>query len=190
MTDPQTPNPEAVKVLAEALASEPELAGKLMQITATKERLAALDMRIAALSEDNADAMNRGRLAFREKHAATFADVEVKKALVGWPVQHRVTIKDVFSLCIQPPKAKDMRAVEALDPSLTLRPHETMLLAWVVSLDTSAMGGPVVDLSATPLPKKLDYLRTLPELVLARLAETCADLNTYLNICLEIDLGN
>lgn len=190
MTDSQTPNPEAIKALAEALAGDPELASKLVQVTSAKERLSALEMRIAALSEDNAEAMTKGRLAFREKHAPTFADVDVKKVLVGFPVQHRVTIKDVFAVNIQPPTAKQMRAVEALDLALAVRPHEAALLAWATEIDTTAMGGQKVNIGSLELTKKLEYLRTLPDMVLARLAEVCVDLNTYLNVCLEIDLGN
>lgn len=190
MTTPETPNKEGIQILAQALASEPELASKLVAVTASKERLAALDMRIAALSEDTTEKVSQLRLAHRAKYGDEFSDIDTKKALIGFPVRHSMKIEGLMSIGLQPPSAKLSRAVEALRLDSAIQNHEAVLLGWVVEVDTTPAGGVKVPLDSLDLTKKLEFLRTVSDLLLARIAATCEDLSAYLSVCLEIDLGN
>jgi len=175
----------------------------LAELTA---KLAHLDTQIEALGEAAREKRKELRQTFREAHAARFADVDYKRALVGAKSEHAVTVKGVVSFFIRAPNAATTHAVDKFisEPllvdeadrtkSVNMGPvgeSERMLLGWVTAVhllaDPNAKRQEVEGLNVS---HRLRMIRGLPEDLIRRVAEECGLLQSWLNVVLEIELGN
>ncbi|MFA6132492.1 MAG: hypothetical protein WC869_00595 [Phycisphaerae bacterium] len=190
MTDPVDPN------LAERNAALAELTAKL----------AHLDAQIEALGEAAQDKRRKLREEYRAAHEKRFSDVDYKRALVGAKNEHAVTVKGVVSFFIRAPNAATTHAVDKFIAEPVLQDEtdktkgtpmgpvteaERMLMAWVVAVhllaDPSAKRQDIEQLSPG---HRLRMVRGLPESLIQRVAEECSLLQSWLNVVLEIELGN
>lgn len=190
MTTPEAPTKEDIAVLAEALSADPELAGRLLKVQAAKERGNALDEKLAALAEDNSSKLDSVRQQYLLNATPKFADVDPKKALLGFGVRHAVAFKDMVVFQIAAPTAAVLRGVEEHALKNSLRPHEQNVLSWIQVIDTTPAGGRPVDLTGFNLEARLTHLRSLPDIVLQRLSASCDEMATFLTVFMETNLGN
>jgi len=147
------------------------------------ERLVSLTAQSDQLRKDLA-------LAYRDRFAPRYANFDVARSLAGYPVTHSVVIFGA-AYAIQPPSQSAMHAAAAVarkGGATSITQAEEVLLAWLVSV--GAEGGEMRPLNPENLEDKLPLIRKMPELVVTKLAEECANLQTYLNVCLEHELGN
>lgn len=168
--------------------------------------LATLTAKIEALGEQAQEKRRELRETFRTAHVKRFADIDPKRALIGAKTEHELSIKDVVSFYLRPPTAATTHAVDKFisepmvaDPSdatksINLGPvgeAERMLMAWLVGVhlraDTNAKRQEVDGL---PPGRRLQMLRGLPEDLIRRVAEEAGLLQSWLNVVLEIELGN
>jgi hypothetical protein len=178
----------------------PSIAELLRQAVDDEARVRVLNEQIRQLGQEMANKRKEMRSLYRTAHAERFKDFDVKKALIGGKSIHTLTIPEQVSFFLRPPSSQTRRAVEAFVPPPAKKDapaqqlpvaYETTLLCWLCGVhllaDPAAKG---MDLEALPLASKLERIRSLPELLLQRVAEECEVLETWLKICLEIDLGN
>lgn len=168
--------------------------------------LATLTAKVEALGEQAQEKRRELRETFREAHVKRFGDIDPKRALIGAKTEHELAIKDVVSFYLRPPTAATTHAVDKFigepnvaDPadstkSLSLGPvgeAERMLMAWLVGVhlraDVTAKRQEVDGLSPG---RRLQMLRGLPEDLIRRVAEEAGLLQSWLNVVLEIELGN
>jgi hypothetical protein len=175
----------------------------LAELTA---KLANLDAQIEALGEAAQEKRKTLREKYREAHASRFADIDYKRALVGAKCEHAVTVKGVVAFFIRAPNAATTHAVDKFisepllpDPSdrtksVSMGPvgeAERMLMGWVIAVhllaDPAAKRQEVEALSEA---HRLKMIRGLPEDLIRRVAEEASLLQSWLNVVLEIELGN
>ncbi len=185
---------------------DPNVQAATAAVAEATAKLASLEAQIDALGNAARDKRKELRMAFREAHTQRFADVDYKRALVGAKSEHAITLPGVVSLFVRPPTAGTTHGVDKFisEPvvvdttdatkSLNLGPvtdAERMLMAWLVGVhllaDPSAKRQ---DVDGLPPGKRLQMLRGLPEDLLRRVAEEAALLQSWLNVVLEIELGN
>jgi hypothetical protein len=152
--------------------------------------------RLTALSVENEELRKETQKKFREKYADRFKDLNVGAALSGHPAQH-VAVVGGAKYFLRSPMRQVLHNVEQFcaKPVDTdknnlgpVSPEEALLLAWLVCVGFES--SPAKDLTATPLGDKLVLIRKLPDVLLQKLAEECHYIQAYLNVCLEMDLGN
>lgn len=165
-----------------SLAKEEETLVK--QIDERKKRIAALSKEAETLRNDAAE-------AFRTKYAERFADLDVLKALAGQPTNH---VLKVFGghYYLAPPARRITHQVEKFclnaGDAGPVQPEEALLLAWL-----TAVGGEGLQpkpLYLMPVNERLELIRSLPENLLTKFADECQYIQSYLNVCLEKELGN
>jgi hypothetical protein len=185
---------------------DPEVQAGQAALAEATAKLAALDAQIEALSDAARDKRGTLRTAFREAHSRRFADVDYKRALVGAKSEHAVTIPGVVSLFIRPPTAGVTHAVDkfiseptvpdAVDATKAINmgpvsEAERMLLAWLVGVHLLAdAGAKRQEVEGLAPGRRLQMLRGLPEDLIRRVAEEAGLLQSWLNVTLEIELGN
>ena len=169
---------------------EDQVAQGQMEVADLEAELDRLSKRVLELG-DAAEARRREmRSSFRKKHEGRYADLDVVKSLAGYPAHHTVTIFGA-QYRLSPPVQQSVAEVDRYSQTAAaeLRPttSESMLLMWL-----SAVGadGEFRDLKVLPPKDRLSNIRSLPEVILSKLAEECATLQTYLNVVLEEELGN
>lgn len=175
----------------------------LAELTA---KLTHLDTQIEALSDAAKEKRRSLREAYRASHEKRFADVDYKRALVGAKAEHAITVKGVVAFFIRAPNAATTHAVDKFisEPVITddvdrtkainmgpVSEAERMLLAWVVGVhllaDASAKRQ---EIEALAPALRLRMVRGLPEDLIRRVAEECSLMQSWLNVVLEIELGN
>lgn len=177
-------------------------AALLQDADALKSRESALRMdielyntKILALTEEIAEKDRLMKERFRAKYAAKFENVNYKSALTGAKVKHPVKFSDaaIYFVCL--PTGRAVAAVDAfvrnpvqndrkIDPPTRA---ESMVLQSLVSAQLT--GQPERPIEGD-IPTKLAMLRELPAVLVDRLAEECATLQSWLNCVLELELGN
>ncbi len=179
---------------------EAEKTAKEQEIAKLEQTIAQMDIRIAALSETAEQKRTQAREAFRDKHKGRFADIDVAKALSGMPVTHKMTLAGLtYSLRI--PNGDHQREIQLFvqDPVVKtegdktldvgpISPSERQVLPWISGVATGA--DKARDLAGQPIAARLKLLRTLPALTVDALARECENLETYLSVTMELELGN
>lgn len=165
-----------------------------------------LDAQIEALQETAQAKRQELRERFRAAHDKRFADVDYKRALVGAKTEHAVTVKTVVSFFVRAPNAATTHAVdkfisEPVAPDDTDRTKgtnmgpiseaERMLLGWVIGVHLLAdPNAKRQEIEALAPYQRLRMVRGLPEDLIRRVAEECQLMQSWLNVVLEIELGN
>lgn len=189
MTDANTPDPAAL-----VASLPPDLYQKLVKVASEAERHKILDNQLTALTFESRERMTRNRVAFRDLHNAKFDAFDWRAALVGAPgqeYQYRVLSMSFF---LRPPIASVTRAVQAMtasDPAKDLQPITTAefrLLCWIARLQQGDKTPTALSAQGAPL-EQLKALRTLPDIVLEKVASEVENLETWLNVQLELDGG-
>lgn len=182
---------------------EAEKIAKEQEIAALEKQIEGMGLRVAALSDTAEEKRTEAREAFRSKHAKRFADVDVSRALAGFPAQHRFVIAGVTYI-LRVPNGEHLRqamafvqdpVVKAGDKTSDIGPvalSEQRALTWLVGIAATAPGAPekVRDLAAEATAARLVILRALPAITVEALARECENLETYLSVSLELELGN
>jgi len=182
---------------------EAEKIAKDQEIAALEKQIEAMGLRIAALSDTAEEKRTEARVAYRSKHAKRFADVDVSRALAGFPTQHRLTMANVTYI-LRVPNGEHLRQVQSFvqDPIVKagdkttdlspIAPSEQRVLAWLTGIAAVAPGAPeqVRDLATGPVAARLTILRALPAVTVEALARECENLEAFLSISLELELGN
>lgn len=163
---------------------------KLTELSEREEQLARLieekQRRLLALSEES-DAIRRETASkFRAKFAERYKDLDIVQALSGYPAAHVVRVFD-GAYHLQPPSQGDTAELSKTLSSERLTGEESILVLWLVAVGG---GGEVRKLAGMPAADRLKLIRKLPETLVLKLAEECANLQAYLNVCLEQELGN
>lgn len=169
-------------------------------------KLALLDEKLEALQDAAREKRQALRLAYRDAHAAHFADVDPKRALVGAKCEHAISVAGAVAFFVRPPSAAALHTIDKFiaDPvapdeadqtkSLDLGPvteAERTMLAWVVGVHLLAdPNAKRQELEPLAPARRLKALRGLPDNLLRRVAEECVLLQSWLNVVLEIELGN
>lgn len=156
------------------------------------ERIKNLTTRIVALQDESEARRLEMSRAYRERYSKRFADLDIKKALAGYEAYHDAKVFGaVYRL--QPPNQALMLEVDRFgakpDPA-DLGPvsaAERMVLGWLAGVGAE---GEIRPLRATGLADRLRMIRKLPEQLLAKLADECGAIDSYLNVVLELELGN
>jgi hypothetical protein len=184
-----------------AKALEAEIAGLTQEEAALTAQITKHEAQVAALTATMQDKRRAAQEAYRDANAKTFDDVDVTLALTGATVRHAVTIGKAAYI-IAPPKGEFSRAVNAfvLDPVDTstdkkvdlgpVIPEEAVLLKWLVEVELDQGGQKHKrSLLTLPLPVRLRLIRDSLELVMNKVAMRCISFESFLNVCLELDLG-
>ena len=168
-------------------------------------QIAGLTAKVEALSDDAAAKRRELRAAFRQAHEYRFNDLDAKRALIGAKTEHAITIAGTVSFFIRPPAMSTVHAVDAFiaTPVLTdtdptkavnmgpISEVERTLLGWVTGVQLLADPNSIrQDLQALSIGNRLKALRSLPEALLTRVADEASLLQNWLNVVLEIELGN
>ncbi len=188
-------------------AQDPKLLAAQGEIQSLEAQLARYEAQIAVLTDDAAEKRKEAQAAFRDKHAKSFSDINVSNALTGAQTSHVFPIgKAKYTL--RPPSGEVARQVQNFvvnpitktkvdgkDSEEDLGPlnqFEALALKWLsaVSLEVEGQTAQVRKLDDLDLPKRLKLIRSLNELVIAAIADRARNLEAYLNVCLELDLGN
>jgi hypothetical protein len=187
-----------------------DIAGNVQNLNeATAEQiaiLATLEAKLEALTEAAHEKRKEMRVAFREAHAKRFGDINPKHALIGAKCEHKIGIADVAAFFVRPPVGAVTHAVDTFiatptypDPadatkSLNMGPvseAERMHLCWLIGVHLLADPNQKrQEIDGLPVWKRLQVIRSLPDDLTRRLAEEAALLQSYLNVTLEIELGN
>lgn len=203
----------------ELAAKEAELASMKKRFSEVQAELTRYGNQLAAMSEDADKARKETHRVYRERHNQRFSDLNYKSALIGGRTRHTITIGGMARYFIALPNGHVWSKVNAfVDNPVTAAPEPTpfpqdmaagpkpgtalgkvtdaerSLLAFLVGVQQVAEAPnpqpPEVDLSSLPLWKKLDHIRTMPEMTTVRLAEEAFTMQAWLNIILEAELGN
>lgn len=189
------------------LEQDPKLAAAQGEIQSLEAQIQRYEAQIAVLTDDAAEKRKEAQEAFRAKHAKSFSDINVNNALTGAATVHTFPIgKAKYS--IRPPSGEVSRQVQnfMLSPIIKrkvdgkeveddigpLSPVEVFALKWLVSVSLEVEGQPaqVRKLEDLAIPKRLELLRSLNEIALNHIADRAHNLESYLNVCLELELGN
>lgn len=187
-------------------APHPDVQKRNADVAELVAQLAVLDAKIEELGDKAKEKRQVMRHEFRAAHEARFSDIDYKRALVGAKCEHAVTVKDVVTFFIRSPSAATVYAVDKFigEPVLPdeadrtkgvnmgpVSEAERIMLAWLVGVHL--MADPTAkrqDMEALPPAHRLRAIRGLPENLLRRVADECMLLQSYLNVVLEIELGN
>lgn len=182
----------------------PDVQERDMALAELTAKCASLDLQIEALQDTAKEKRRDLREAFRTSHEKRFADVDYKRALVGAKTEHAVTVKDVVSFFVRPPTAATIHTIDKFvaapmdvtDPKNPtdvgpISEAEHMVLAWVIGVhllaDPSAKRQEIEPLGCS---QRLRMARGLPADLIRRVAEECNLMQSWLNVVLEIELGN
>ncbi len=151
--------------------------------------------RVMALTEDAESVRKDVAASYRKKFETRFKDLDIIQALAGFPAAHTVTVFGV-GYVLTPPSQGTVHAAEkfAANPVFEqnnfgpLRAEELTLMGWLTAV--RADSGQETKLTDKAYHERLTGIRRLPEVLLSRLAEECVNIQTYLNVCLEAELGN
>jgi hypothetical protein len=160
-----------------------------------------LEMKVMALTTEADEKRKAAQAAFREKHAKIFVDINPAMALSGHDAQHAINLFSI-SYIIRPPKGEDTRNVSlfVMDPNdkannIDYGPvtqDEATLLRWLSKIIATSDKGnkQEKDLASIEIPKRLKFIRGLAEPIPSKLAARCLDLEIYLGVVMELELGN
>lgn len=151
--------------------------------TALEQQLATLASQTAALSASAVDRRRELREGYIALHEKRFHDVDAKKALIGVPTEHLVEIADTVRFWITPPKSGAPVPTGAA-------PDEAYLSQWLIGVQLLGREVSRVDLRPLTPEARVEKLRTLPGVLVKRLAEECSTLEGWLAAVLEVHLGN
>lgn len=173
-----------------------QLQSDASDLQATVERLKA---QILALSDEQDKLLNERRKGFKEKFDSRFKGVDVKAALIGatarWPLTF-VGATYFFEL----PKGSVASDVDAFmrSPSSTekdvvtdwgrIEPEESILLKMLTGVQHP--GQQETSFKGRPVYQRLRVLREMPQALIRALADRAATFESYLNCCLELELGS
>jgi hypothetical protein len=194
--------------LEQKMALEMENAAAAKEVAALEHRGRELTERIAVLTNQNADKRKAVHQGFLDKNQERFKDIDLGSAILGLGGEHVMKIRELaFHLGI--PSGETQRQINAfaLEPTaimnqlggavkVNLGPveqHEIYLLQFIRKFQPPVVQGkvmPIRDLTNTPIPNRLEMLRSLPLPLLHKVAEECDAFNAYVNIFLERELGN
>jgi hypothetical protein len=158
---------------------------------ALEDRITQLTKRLLALQDEAEQRRIEMSKAFRDQHAKRFPKLDVAKALGGYPAGHDATICGAVYL-LRPPSQGHALAAEKFgakpEPAdlAPVTPNERILIAWLAGVGN---GNEMRELQNLPERDRLLLIRRLPQPVLAKLADECASIETYLSISLELELG-
>lgn len=185
---------------------DPNIADRNAQNADLVAKLTALDSQIEALGEKAQEKRRELRTAFREANNARFADVDYRRALIGAKTEHSIAIKEVVAFFVRPPSSAVTHAVDKfiseptvpdaadVTKAINLGPvseAERALLGWMTAVHLLAdPTGKRQEVDQLPPGRRLQMLRGLPEDLIRRVAEEAALMRDWLNVVLEIELGN
>ena len=168
--------------------------------------LATLEAKIEALGEKAQEKRQELREAFRDTHTKRFGDIDPKRALIGAKTEHVMELKDVVAFYLKPPTAATTHAIDKFigEPVVTdaadatksinmgpVSEVERVLMAWLTGVHLKAdQNAKRQDIDTLPPGRRLQMLRGLPEDLIRRVAEEADLLRSWLNVTLEIELGN
>lgn len=181
---------------------EADLQAKTAEVAQMEKQIQAMTLRIAALSSTADQKRTEARQAFKDKFAARFAGFDVPRALAGFPTFHKTTMGGVaYRLVV--PNGEGQRQVNNFTQDPTIKEadkvvdfapvslSEQRVLAWLAGLTMSSNGVEKDrDLSKESVAVRLRLLRNLPTITIDKLAAECDNLETFLSVSLELELGN
>lgn len=181
---------------------EADLQLKQSELSSLEKQIQVMSLRIAALSETAEQKRTEARQAYKDKHTKRFADLDVSRALAGFPAAHRLLMGGVcYRLAV--PNGEVQRQVNNFvqDPNIKendkvidfapISLPEQRVLAWLVGLTMSANGVEKDrDFSKDPIAVRLRLLRNLPIVTIDKLASECESMETFMSVSLELELGN
>jgi hypothetical protein len=191
------------------MSDDPELKAKTLEAQNLELQIKATDARIAALTVEAKAKRSEAQAKYIESHQARFADVNPALALIGASSPHEVKLFGA-SYWLTAPSGEAARQADnfAMTPIVKalvegknveedygpVTVNEQLLVQWLTALSPpmpeGAPAAPKRDISKLPTPQKLKMIRTLPTQLIAKLAQECDSLNTFLSIVLERELGN
>lgn len=155
-------------------------------------RIDELTKRILSLQDESEARRLEMSQAFRDRFSKRYADLDVEKALSGYPAHHDVVVfGGVYRL--RPPKQDVVLAIDRFcaspeaTPLAPISAAERVLLSWFAGVGTKAE---MRDISISSLSDRLSMIRKLPEQLMAKLADECSSIDSYLSVVLELELGN
>jgi len=169
-----------------------------------KALLEKKEAQVTALSAEVEEAQKKVRKAYREANEKRFSDFNFKHALVGATIRHTISVAGVAKYVITVPNGAAFHSVdqfimkpvnkEGIDMS-PISETERVLLAYLVALHYTydeKKPQPEQDLTRPEftLAMRLGLIRQLPASTAARLADECMNLQAYLNVVLEEEMGN
>lgn len=135
---------------------------------------------------------------YRKRMDTRFSDVSWARALAGAPCKHKVSFTGIMAFEVQAPSAKrthDVRSyLQQSNDAATTEP-ERIVLEWVQSIQLLQETGDgklpaAVAWAELPLGSLLERVRQLPEVSIAKVADECVSMQTWLAGKLEDNLGN
>lgn len=182
-----------------ATQKEDEVRQLEKRISAATSQLERLNNQILDLSDEIDKTAYKRRTMFREKHKPKFEKLDTRAALLGGAVRWPVKLYDVLYFLEIPKGGISSEVMKFTQhPVVTegddvrdfapIMPYEDILLRMLTGVQ--APGAHERTLSGRPIVDRLRFIRELPEVLLNSLANQGLILQNYLDICLELDLGN
>jgi hypothetical protein len=181
---------------------EADVQAKTAEIANLEKTIQAMTLRVAALSDTAEQKRTEARQAFKDKFTKRFAGFDVSRALAGFPTGHK-TVMGGVSYRLVVPNGESQRLVNNFvqDPTTKVADKvvdfapvslpEQRVLAWLAGLTMASNGVEKDrDLSKEPITTRLSLLRNLPAITIEKLAGECDNLETFLSVSLELELGN
>lgn len=200
---PDAPQPTREELIAFVDSLPLELKAQLVR---TRDEQKALDMlaeRVAALGIEATTKRKDYRKAYRDEREKRFANFAWSKALAGAPVEHAFVMPLVLKATMRPPTGEAEAAYRTwhqkqLSDESSLLPvtnHEAVLLTWLTTFQMLSPGPdgqpqPSVNLTSIAFSDRLRSLRKLPAQVTVRIANEALELEAWLSVVMEDELGN
>jgi len=182
-----------------------EVDGLKQEAASLEAQLERYTQQIAVLNDAVSQKRREAQEAYRKRYADTYKDVDVPKALTGAATRHTFAI-GLATYAVVPPSGEAARNVLSFvnEPTARVRQAdgtyvatdlgpvslaEVYVLKWLVELGMTG-SGQARKMDGMPIPDRLRHIRQMPEQTINHIAERCKTLETYLNVCLELDLGN
>ncbi|HSW50410.1 MAG TPA: hypothetical protein VLH09_09560 [Bryobacteraceae bacterium] len=197
MSSPTLDQREMLAVAA-FIQSSPDLWSSLKEAANTQGKIEALKGHLVNLKTQEEAARKELQAEYRRQMDKRFADVHWARALAGAPCPHRVVFAGIAAYTIQAPTAARAHEVRSYlqkqaDPATT--EAERVVLEWGTGVQLLAESGegkalPAISWVDLAPAELLVRLRGLPEVVIAKLADECLSMQTWLAGKLEENLGN
>lgn len=177
------------------IASLPaDLLRKLQLAASETDRGQVLDERLAAMSAENDEKATAARTRYRDKLAGRYSEFDWKRAMAGAPAEYTFKVPGIASYYLRPPSGAKLHTIRALAsskaekdaPLLPMTEDEFTVVAWATAV--ALPDGTRRDLP-TDTAERLTLLRGLPAATISRISEECSTLQTWMNVQLELSLG-
>lgn len=202
-----SPTPPAVsrdQLLAFLEKLPPEVQEKLVATRDAQTAIDELDRRIVALTAEGDGKRKEARAVYRRaREEKQFKDFPWARALAGSPVDHAMQLPSVVRVTMRPPTGERLaefhtwhsKMMTDASKLLPLSGEEMTVLTWVNTIQQLAPQAngempPVVELKFHDYIVRLGNFRKLPVQLVRRIAVEANELESWLGVVMEDELGN